>query len=60
MQKLKTNKTCENKELNIMFNFDKVIGENTRKDNPQWPHVPDHRYRILTVGRSRPGKIDAT
>ena len=43
-----------------MFNFDKVIGENTRKDNPQWTHVPDHRYRILTVGRSRPGKIDAT
>ena len=29
------------------------------KHNPNWPHVPDHPYRILIAGGSRSGKTNA-
>ena len=29
------------------------------KHNPNWPHIPDHPYRILIVGGSRSGKTNA-
>ena len=27
-----------------------------RKDNPNWPQIPDHSYRILIIGGSGSGK----
>ena len=42
-----------------MINFDEYTNENKRKDNPNWPYIPDHPYRILIVGGSGPGKKNA-
>ena len=33
-----------------MINFYKVIKENIREHNPNWPQIPDHPYRILIIG----------
>ena len=30
-----------------------------RKHNPNWPEIPDHPYKILIVGGSGSGKINA-
>ena len=30
-----------------------------KQNNPKWPYIPDHPYRILTVGGSRSGKTNA-
>ena len=30
-----------------------------KQNNPKWPHIPDHPYRILTVGGSGSGKTNA-
>ena len=48
-----------NKKMNTMINFDEVTTENTQKDNPHWPRIPDHPYRILTVGGSGSGKTNS-
>ena len=32
-----------------MINFDDVI---KKKHNPDWPQIPYHLYRILTIGGS--------
>ena len=29
-----------------------------KQDNLKWPYIPDHPYRILTVGSSGSGKTD--
>ena len=29
-----------------MINFDDVAKENINKDNPNWPQIPDHPYKI--------------
>ena len=42
-----------------MFNFDHIIKEDIKEHNPNWPEIPDHPYRILTVGRSGSGKTNA-
>ena len=42
-----------------MINFDEDTNENTIKDNPNWPYVPDHPYRILIIGGSGSGKTNA-
>ena len=42
-----------------MINFEKYTNENKRKHNPNWPYIPDHRYRILIIGGSGTGKTNA-
>ena len=42
-----------------MINFDDYTNENKIKHNLNWPHIPDHSYRILIVGGSGSGKINA-
>ena len=35
-----------------MINFDDYVNENKTEHNKKWPYIPDHPYRILTVGGS--------
>ena len=42
-----------------MINFDEFTNENKRVHNPNWPCIPDHRYRILIIGDSGSGKTNA-
>ena len=42
-----------------MINFDDYANENKTKHNPNWPYIPDHRYRILIIGGSGSGKTNA-
>ena len=39
-----------------MINFDNVTKESIKEHNPNWPHIPDHPYRILIIGDSGSGK----
>ena len=41
-----------------MINFDDVVRENI-KNNPNWPQIPDHPYRILIIGGSGSGKTNS-
>ena len=42
-----------------MFNSDNITNENNKKRNLKWPYIPDHPYRILTIGGSGSGKTNA-
>ena len=42
-----------------MINFDDVTRENIKEHNAKWPQIFDHPYRILIIGGSRSGKINA-
>ena len=42
-----------------MINFDDYTNENKTNHNPKWPYIPDHPYRILTIGNSGSGKTNA-
>ena len=42
-----------------MINFDHYANENKTKHNLKWPYIPDHPYRILIMGGSGSGKINA-
>ena len=42
-----------------MINFNYYTNENKLKPNPNWPYIPDHPYRILTIGGSGSGKTNA-
>ena len=42
-----------------MINIDDYTNENKTKHNLKWPYIPDHPYRILTVGGSRSRKTTA-
>ena len=42
-----------------MINFDEYTNENKTEHNSKWPYIPDHPYRILTVGGSGSGKTNA-
>ena len=42
-----------------MINFDNYTNENKIEHNSNWPYIPDHPYRILIVGGSGLGKINA-
>ena len=42
-----------------MINFDEYTNGYTIKHNPNWPYIPDHPYRILIIGGSGTGKINA-
>ena len=41
-----------------MINFD-VVKENIKEQNPHWPKIPDHPYRILIIGGSGSGKTSS-
>ena len=41
-----------------MINFDEYTNENKTMRNPNWPYIPDHPYRILTIGGSGSGKTN--
>ena len=42
-----------------MINVDNYTNENKTEDNPKWPYIPDHPYRILIVVVSGSGKTNA-
>ena len=42
-----------------MFNFDYITKEDIKEHNRNWLQIPNHTYRILTVGGSRSGKTNA-
>ena len=42
-----------------MINFDDYANENKMKHNPKLRCIPDHPYRILIIGGSGSGKINA-
>ena len=42
-----------------MLNLDDITSENNKKHNKKWPFIPDHPYRILTIGCSGSGKTNA-
>ena len=39
-----------------MFNLYYNTKEDIKEDNPNWPEIPDHPYRILITGGSGSGK----
>ena len=41
-----------------MINFDNYTSENKTEHNKNWPHIPDHPYRILIIGGSGSGKTN--
>ena len=41
-----------------MINFDNYVNKNKTKHNKNWPYIPDHPYRILTIGGSGFGKTN--
>ena len=41
-----------------MINSDDYVYENKTEHNKNWPYIPDHPYRILTIGSSRSGKTN--
>ena len=41
-----------------MIYFDECTSENRINHNPNWPYIPDHPYRILTIGDSGSGKTN--
>ena len=42
-----------------MINFDDYTNENVVEDNLKWPNIPGHPYKILIIGGSGSGKINA-
>ena len=42
-----------------MINYDDVTKVNINKHNVNWPRIPDNPYRILIIGGSESGKINA-
>ena len=33
-----------------MINFDHLVKENIKQNNPNWRQIPDHPFRILITG----------
>ena len=42
-----------------MTNLDSATNENNKKHNEKWLYIPDHSYRIITIGGSGSGKTNA-
>ena len=42
-----------------MFNLGSITNENNNKHNEKWPYIPDHPYKIITIGGSGSGKTTA-
>ena len=43
-----------------MMNFDNQVSESRTEHNRNWPHIPDHPYRILIIGSSGSGKTNVS
>ena len=41
-----------------MINLDKIVNDNNKKHNEEWPYVPDHPSIILIIGGSGSGKTN--
>ena len=41
-----------------MIDFDEYTNENKTEHNLKWPYIPNHSYKILTVGGSGSGKTN--
>ena len=41
-----------------MINLDNITNNNNNRHNGEWPHIPDHPYRILIIGGSGSGKTN--
>ena len=41
-----------------MINFDDCVNENRTEHNKNWPHIPDHPYRILMIRGSGSGETN--
>ena len=41
-----------------MINLDSIVNDKNEKHNENWPHIPDHPYRILIIGGSGSGKTN--
>ena len=41
-----------------MINLDSITNKNNKEHNGKWPYIPDHPYRILTIGYSGTGKTN--
>ena len=35
-----------------MINLDSIKNENNKEHNEKWPFIPDHLYKIFTIGGS--------
>ena len=42
-----------------MINFDDVTKEHIKENNPNWPQISEHPYRILIIRGSRSGKTNS-
>ena len=42
-----------------MFSLENITNEKNKEHNKKWPFIPDHPYRILIIGGSGSGKINA-
>ena len=42
-----------------MTNLDSITNKNNKKHNEKLSYIPDHPYRIITIGGSRSGKTNA-
>ena len=42
-----------------MINVDDVAKENIKEHKPNWPQIPDHPYRTLTIGGFWPWKTSS-
>ena len=45
--------------LQKLFNLDDITNENNRYHNLKWPYIPNHPTRILIIGGSGSGEINA-
>ena len=41
-----------------MINLDNIANGNNNNHNEKWPYIPDHPYRILSIGGSGSGKTN--
>ena len=41
-----------------MINLDNIINQNNEEHNKEWPHIPDHPYRILIIDGLVSGKTN--
>ena len=41
-----------------MINLDDITHENNADHNKKWPYIPDHPYRMFTIGGSGSGKTN--
>ena len=48
-----------NKKDQLCHKINDGVKENIKGQNPNWPHIPDHPYRILKIGGSGSGKTNS-